>query len=209
MSKTQIYRLFFALLGLLGVFLQLKKDGFGMLLYYTVLSNILVFSFLFFLFYYERKCGNINTNRRLLAIKGAITMAILITHVIYHFMLAPLASPEDYWNIRNFLVHYICPLAMVFDTLILDLRNSYRWFHPLLWTLIPLSYFFFALFNGLVLKLPIPGAVDSPFAYYFINVYKYGWGQVLMNTLIISSAYISVGYLLLFIKKIIGSKNKL
>ena len=207
MSKTQIYRSIVALLGIIGVSLQIQKDGWGMLLYYTVISNILVFSFLIYLIVYSYKKVTINQNPKLLRIKGGVSMAILITFVIYHFMLAPLAKPEAYWNARNFFVHYICPLAMVFDTLILDRKNSYKWSDPIIWASIPLTYFAFALLNGMLLKLPIPGAVDSPFAYYFINVYKYGWGHVLVTSLFITGAYVFVGYILLFLKTIIGSNK--
>ena len=60
------------------------------------------------------------------------------------------------------------------DTLIFDAKKAYRLREPIYWSVVPLSYFAFALLNGLVLKLPIPGAKDSPFAYFFINVNKFG-----------------------------------
>lgn len=203
MSKTQIYRLFLALVGILGVSLQIQKDGWGMLLYYTVLSNILVFSFLLYLVSYEKIKGPINDNPRLLNIKAGVTMAITITFIVYHFLLAPLVEPQDYWNLRNFIVHYIVPIGMILDTLFLDSTKGYSKWSPLLWTAAPLLYFAFALINGLILKLPIPGASDSPFAYFFINVNKFGWSQVLLNTLLISLIYTIFGYLLMAIKKIL------
>ncbi len=60
----------------------------------------------------------------------------------------------------------------------IDKAKQYRKLDPFFWTLIPLAYMLFALLNGLVLKWPIPGAKDSPFAYFFINVNKYGWAFV-------------------------------
>ena len=89
-------------------------------------------------------------------------MAIMITFVIYHFMLAPLATPEKFYRLENFLCHYIVPLMFFFDTLVIDKAKQYRKLDPFLWTLIPLAYMLFALLNGLVLKWPIPGAKDSP-----------------------------------------------
>lgn len=207
MSKTQLYRLMIAICGLIGVSMQIYQDGWGMLLYYTVISNILVFSFLFFIIGWEAKCGPISHNSTLLRLKGAVTMAIAITSVVYHFMLAPLAEPDAYWNIRNFLVHYIAPIGLILDTLILDKKNSYRWFDPLTWTFFPLGYFAFAIFNGMILQLPIPGAKDSPYAYFFINVNKFGFQKVLINSLMIASAYVVGGYLLLLVKKAIGTKH--
>ena len=104
------------------------------------------------------------------------------------------------------MVHYIVPWGLVIDTLIFDAKKTFRLREPLYWSLFPLSYFAFALLNGLVLKLSIPGAKDSPFAYFFINVNKFGWNKVMMNVLVISVGYIAVGYLLYLLKKFIGRK---
>ncbi|MDY5974129.1 Pr6Pr family membrane protein [Streptococcus hyovaginalis] len=209
MSKIRFYRLLLALLGLLGISLQIYQDGWGMLLYYTVLSNILVISFLFYLVYKEGKSGPI-IDKQTLRAKAAVTMAITITFMVYHFMLAPLIEdPKEFWNLRNFLVHYIVPVGFIIDTLVLDRTKMYRWFDPIWWTAAPLLYFIFALFNGLVLKLPIPGAEDSPFAYFFINVTKYGWMQVGQNTLVILITYIFAGYVLLSIKTLLGQRQSL
>ena len=92
------------------------------------------------------------------------------------------------------------------DTLVFDARKAYRLREPLYWSLAPLAYFAFALLNGLVLKLPIPHAKNSPFAYFFINVNKLGWNKVLLNVLLISAGYIAVGYLIYFLKRFIGCK---
>lgn len=72
MSKTLIYRLCLGILGLIGVSMQIYQDGWGMLLYYTVLSNILVFSFLFYLAVREAKSGKISDTKTL-RIKAAVT----------------------------------------------------------------------------------------------------------------------------------------
>ena len=207
MTISRFYRILLALCGFVGVSIQIYDDGWGMLLYYTVLSNILVFSSLIFFFIYDFKKGDATTNTKLLRYKGGVTMAILITGVIYHILLAPITEPEKYWTVRNFLVHYIVPWGLVLDTLVFDAKKAYRLREPLYWSLFPLSYFAFALLNGLVLKLAIPGAKDSPFAYFFINVNKFGWNKVMINVLVISAGYIAVGYLLYLLKKFIGRKS--
>ena len=89
-----------------------------------------------------------------------------------------------------------------FDTLVIDKAKQYRKLDPFLWSLIPLAYMLFALLNGLVLKWPIPGAKDSPFAYFFINVNKYGWAFVGKWVVIIFIAYLLAGYVLYGIKNI-------
>ena len=79
MTISRFYRILLALCGLVGVSIQIHDDGWGMLLYYTVLSNILVFSSLIFFIIYDFKKGDATTNTKLLRYKGGVTMAILIT----------------------------------------------------------------------------------------------------------------------------------
>lgn len=55
MTISRFYRILLALCGLAGVSIQIHDDGWGMLLYYTVLSNILVFSSLIFFIIYDFK----------------------------------------------------------------------------------------------------------------------------------------------------------
>lgn len=177
-----------------------------MFLYYTILSNLLVTVFVFYLVYQEMRVGKLVGRQRLERAKGGVTMAILITFTIYHFMLSPLVTAEQYWNVRNFLVHYIVPLGFLVDTLFLDSRKKYRWFDPLVWTLVPLAYSAFGVLNGLVLGLSVPDSPDSPFPYFFINVTKYGWAQVAQNSAGIFVSYVLGGYALLLIKRYVGPR---
>ena len=55
MTISRFYRILLALCGLVGISIQIHDDGWGMLLYYTVLSNILVFSSLIFFIIYDFK----------------------------------------------------------------------------------------------------------------------------------------------------------
>ena len=192
-------RCLMAALAVLGTTIQLAKYGFGMVLYYTVQSNFLISLFSIYMVVAMLKKKDLQ-KPAFLRIKAAATMSIMFTFVIYHFMLAPLA--KDFWRVENFLCHYITPLYFFADTLFVDLQRQYKWYDPLWWTVLPVGYMLFALLNGLVLKFPIPDAVDSPFAYYFLNVYKYGWGYVLTYAGTIFLAYIVAGYLLYFIKSL-------
>ncbi|WP_057491079.1 Pr6Pr family membrane protein [Streptococcus orisasini] len=207
MSKTLTFRILIALAGIIGVSIQIKQSGWGMLLYYTTLSNVLVFSFLIYLIIREIK--NQSYNSQLLRLKGGVTMIIVMTFMVYHFILAPKVRAYDYYTLRNFLVHYVLPLGMIADTLIIDRPRVYRWFDPLLWTCFPLIYFALALFNGFILKWSIPGAADNPFPYFFINVVKYGSRTVLINACGIAAVYLLIGYILVLIKYFIGPKSKL
>ena len=126
-------------------------------------------------------------------------MSIMITCVIYHFLLAPIAT--NFYTLENFLCHYIVPLWFLADTLFFDRQGQYKIWDPVVWTILPLLYMIFALFNGLVLKLDIPNSKVSPFPYFFLNVNK-GWDVVFKWCLIIFVAYMVAGFIFYFIKQI-------
>ena len=182
-----------------GVYLEItKRGGFGMLLYYTVLSNLLVTIFTGYLLRVMSRSGENWQSPTLLRLKGGVTMSIMITCVIYHFMLAPIAT--DFYRVENFLCHYIVPLWFLADTLLFDKQGQYKIWDPVLWTILPLVYMLFALFNGLVLKLPVPNSKVSPFPYFFLNVAK-GWDVVIKWCLIIFVAYMVAGFIFYLIKQ--------
>ena len=196
--------LFFA--AFTGVYLEItKRGGLGMLLYYTVLSNLLVMIFTGYLLWKMRREGDHWQSSSLLRLKGGVTMSIMITCVIYHFMLAPLTT--DFYRLENFLCHYIVPLWFLADTIIFDKSRQYKWFDPIVGTVLPRLYMGFAILNGFVLKMDVPNAKDSPFPYFFLNANKYGWGFVFRWAAIIFVAYMVSGYLFYLVKNIKKSKK--
>ena len=199
-------RSFMFLAAFTGVYLEItKRGGLGMLLYYTVLSNLLVVIFTGYLLWKMRREGDHWQSSSLLRLKGAITISIMITCVIYHFMLAPLT--KDFYRLENFLCHYIVPLWFLVDTIIFDKSRQYKWFDPMLWTSLPLFYMIFAILNGFVLKMDVPNAKDSPFPYFFLNATKHGWGFVFRWAATIFVAYMVSGYLFYLVKNIKKSKK--
>ena len=199
-------RAFMFLAAFTGVYLEITKHGgFGMLLYYTVLSNLLVMIFTGYLLWKMRREGDHWQSSSLLRLKGGITMSIMITCVIYHFMLAPLT--KDFYRLENFLCHYIVPLWFLVDTIIFDKSRQYKWFDPIVWTVLPLLYMGFAILNGFFLKMDVPNAKDSPFPYFFLNANKYGWGFVFRWAANIFVAYMVSGYLFYLVKNIKKSKK--
>ena len=199
-------RSFMFLAAFTGVYLEItKRGGLGMLLYYTVLSNLLVMIFTGYLLWKMRREGDHWQSSSLLRLKGGVTMSIMITCVIYHFMLAPLTT--DFYRLENFLCHYIVPLWFLVDTIIFDKSRQYKWFDPIVWTVLPLLYMGFAILNGFVLKMDVPNAKDSPFPYFFLNATKHGWGFVFRWAATIFVAYMVSGYLFYLVKNIKKSKK--
>lgn len=199
---TSIYcsRITLFIIATLGVSISLYKDGLNALLYYTLISNSLVILYVGYLLIRMQRKRDTTQLRS----KAAITMVITLTGLVYHFMLAPQVSIEKYYRLENFICHYIVPIWFILDTLLIDKKNIIYKTDPLWWTVFPISYATFGLMNGLIFKINIPNAMHSPFPYFFLDVYHYGWLQVSVYIISIGIGYILIGYIYYFLKKYIS-----
>ncbi len=179
-----------------------------MLIFYTIQSNVLCFIFFSLLLakniFDIKNKGHKGTTIFLPHFKGAVTMAIAVTFIIYHFILAPqfLLASSDYnlFSWQNTLVHYFVPIAVILDWIIFDEKSSYRWFDPILWLVIPITYFLFILVRarlGGVIEI-----VKSVYPYFFIDVDVLGWKIVLKNASAFILGFLVLGYVIFVIDKI-------
>jgi len=134
------------------------------------------------------------------ALKGAVTLYVAITGLVYHLVLTNQASgfamppveralPEA---IGNQLLHTVVPLLAVLDWLLFDERGRFRWRYALYWLAFPLGYLAFALLRGLV--------VDR-YPYPFINVNDLGYAGVSVSSLGFAVAFWVLGLLFVAIDR--------
>lgn len=128
--------------------------------------------------------------------KGAVTMLITVTLLVYHFMLAPrLIQNPDYgfWSLRNMLLHYVTPIMVILDWLLFDRKGGYRWYSPLLWLIIPVIYLIFIL-----IRAELAGVIShthSRYPYFFLDVDVLGVRKVVMFVLAIAVFFVVMGYI--------------
>ena len=134
------------------------------------------------------------------ALKGAVTLYVAITGLVYHLVLTNEASgfampqpdralPEA---IGNQLLHTVVPLLAVLDWLVFDERGRFRWRHALYWLAFPLGYLAFALIRGLVVdKYPYP----------FIDVSELGYDGVSISSGAFAVAFWILGLLFVAIDR--------
>lgn len=209
MKKTRYYlsegifllRIIIVISAAYGLFLQLYPKQWHQLTYYTLISNIIVLAFYIKLLVTQFRAKlSIPTDRKLIRLKGAVTSCILLTFLVYVILLAPIAKPEDFYNWKNYTLHYIVPIAVFFDWLLTDKRGYYHYLDPVFWTVIPLLYTIFALVKGYVFRIPIPDQEHSPYPYFFVNVDKLGWSGFAVYFFAILFFYMCLGYIMYFIK---------
>lgn len=202
--KKTIYRLFLVIGCGIGLFIKLGfysgKMKWYTLMYYTNWSNFFVFVlFLFLLLFPE--C---NQNKKLLNIKGGVTMMILLTGFIYHFLLngkeftmLPITTAE---GLGSFLLHYNTPLLVFLDWFFWDKKGVFFSKAPLFWAILPYIYMiliFFVASKGSF----IPNQ-NTKYPYRFIAVDLIGWQSVAVNVIALSACYIMAGYIYVWLDKI-------
>lgn len=126
---------------------------------------------------------------------GGATLAILLVGIVYVILLRglhPLSGPA---LVANFLLHYVSPVAMAAYWLLFVAHGRLRWSAPLWWSVVPLSYFGYALARG---------ALDGRYPYPFMDVGKIGAAQTALNAAWIAAAFVLGGYLVLWLDRQLG-----
>ena len=195
---------------LLNLFTQDGKFDTGMLIFFTIISNILCFIFIIIIVINSiitssnKELNKIEGKTKVLTrVRGAVTLMITVTFLIYHFVLIPQAtavgSAFDFFGLPNVLAHYVVPIMMILDWLLFEKKNSYRPYDPLLWLIFPIVYFVIILIRGYfggIIKM-----IGSKYPYFFIDVDALGMNQVWINAGFASLFFLLIGYLIFFVDR--------
>lgn len=127
------YRFLLVVLGTIGLMINTELQLHS-LLYYTTLSNLLCLVYFAYLISTKKvETGNF---------KGAVTLAITVTMLIYWLILAPYSfNVHGAFEMTGALsVHLFLPLAVILDWIFFDQKGQFTKKAPVYWLAIPLSY---------------------------------------------------------------------
>lgn len=209
------FRIFIVAAGLTGVVLQISGSPRAVMVlsYYTIQSNLICIALFVALVLAELFGKRPSEGKGYRIIKGAATVCILLTFVVFHFMLRPtlidvlgmtyLNSPD------NLLPHYVVPLAVLGDYLLFDQKGQFRKFYPLVWPAIPLAYLGYTAIYRLLGGVYYFGESEPlKFPYFFLDYETYGLEQVTVWVLLIAAGYVAFGYLLAGLDYLLGRLAK-
>lgn len=173
--------------------------------YYTLQSNLLCFVYFFILLIRGkaiRPGGWFATD-----FKGAITMAITVTMLIYQFMLAdtPFSMGAGDGALQNAITHLFAPAMVLLDWLLFDEKGRYAKTAPLAWLAIPLLYFAFALIAA---RLGMTFTGGRRYPYPFLDADALGWASVAQTVGILVIAFLALGYLIWGADRLMGRGGK-
>ncbi|NJP34343.1 Pr6Pr family membrane protein [Micromonospora thermarum] len=126
------------------------------------------------------------------AVKGAVTLYVTITGVVYHLVLANPASPFAMPQpdrafgeaLGNQFLHTVVPLLAVADWALFDRRGRLRPRYAVWWLAFPLGYLGFALVRGLLVER---------YPYPFIDAGELGYGGVGVSATFFAFAFWLLG----------------
>lgn len=160
----------------------------GMLPYFTVQSTV-AFGAVAAWSAVRAVRGDVHTRP---VLKGAVTLYVTITGLVFHLLLDNPASPWAQLPVNqdalaaagSQLLHTVVPLLAVLDFLLLDPRRRLRARHAAYWLAFPLGYLAFALLRGLV--------VDA-YPYPFVDAARFGYPAVAVNAVVLAVVFWLLG----------------
>ena len=204
-----IWRTLLSATGLSGLIINFLVGGNPLELasYYTIQSNILCTAFIIVLLVREL-FGKSSDGRRWRLVKCALTMCIMVTFLVYHFMLAPSFAAEGMkiQTSYNIMLHYIVPLGFFADWLLFDKKGEIGIKDPLWWAAIPVLYlvytFIYTSLGGRYQK----GTQSAP--YFFLDTAKYGVGGVLLWIAAITAGFFVLSYLFVGLDRLLAGLSR-
>lgn len=98
-------------------------------------------------------------------LKGAFTMYITITFVVFAILLSSSYQPSGFAAFSNLVLHYITPIVFILDWVLTEIKVQYKWNYLLYWIIYPLCYIIFAVIHG---------AFTGNYLYYFLDINALG-----------------------------------
>ena len=155
--------------------------------YFTDQSNAFVVAWVLLALFWRNQPENLQ--KICGRLRGAVTLYITITFLVYGIVLAPMSHPTGFDVYINLIVHYINPVLFIADFLYTE-RKNYDWNSIVPWLIYPHLYLAFSFVYGTI--------THGDYIYFFLNYPDLGffgylkWYLILISLfLIISVIYIS------------------
>jgi hypothetical protein len=170
------------------------------LAFYTTQSNLIVAGYYVSVLYWMARRRS--TGPAAPRLRGAVTLWILITGLVAHFVLSHGANPLPglvhgapavlLANRSIFLLHYVVPVMAVADWVAFGPHGLVRWRDLPLWLCFPLGYAVSSVIRAIV----FPGVPDR-YPYFFLNPAQHGYGWVALQLVQLGAEFAVLGALII------------
>ena len=150
-----------------------------------------------------------NASKRLQKARTIGVMMILITGLIYHFVLLPekIAGNPNYqvFTYGNIGAHYITPIGMFIDWLLFDEKGRISKLEPLIFTAVPVAYFvIFSIYGHYGAAI---SGKDTSYVYFFMDWGKLGATGVIKWAAFLFLCILFLAYSIYFIDRMLAKRK--
>lgn len=199
----------FCTLGILGIIASFGTFNYtfrsDFYVHFTNLSNYLCIAIMFVELIETVKKKEDSFTTKLPVLKFVGLTAILLTFLIFNFMLAGDRDPSLNFAINSVLFHIILPIMYLIDWVLFYEHKKVKWYYPLVSASFPIIYAIFIFIRAWILDFNPEAPYIYP--YFFLNLDKLGIGGVTKWIVILSIIFIAIGYIIFGLDKI-SKKNK-
>ena len=125
-------------------------------------------------------------------LKGAFTMYITITFLIFAILLSPFYQPTGFAVFSNLILHYIAPIAFIVDWVFTETKVRYNWNILPYWITYPIGYIIFAVIHG---------TFTGSYIYFFFDIKALGFLVFFIFVSVLIILGIALGSLYIFINR--------
>ncbi|WP_162996834.1 Pr6Pr family membrane protein [Mucilaginibacter kameinonensis] len=195
--------LWFALILQIGIaipnYLQTGRTLAGTLVqlfsFFTILTNLLAALSMTALFNINSRLGKYFFQPHVFS---AIALYITIVGLVYNLVLRNLWHPTGLSKLADELLHSVNPVLFVIYWLAYMPKANLKWTQALSWLWFPLIYSVYIF---------IRGSISHLYPYPFLDVDKLGIPQVAINSLFMLIAFLLVGFLFVWINRIMVKRK--
>lgn len=166
--------------------------------YYTFQSNLMVVLWLTLALIYKNR--DIRPKFLASPVRGAITLYITFTLIVFAIAIAPYYHPTGLELYTNYVSHYFLPIAFIIDWLITETDFKYEWKYIIYWCGYQLFYLIYTL---------IRGYFTGFYPYPFFNVRSISILRLFINIIILMILTFLLSFIYIYINRNIYKKKNL
>lgn len=207
-----IYQSFFCAIGIigavasLGIFDNVLSPRWDFYVHFTNLSNYLCIAVVFAELVQTAKKKEDSFVGTAPFIKFIGILAILLTFLVFNFMLAgrPDRELQANWRIASITFHVVLPIMYVLDWVLFYEHRKVKWYYPICSVSFPLIYIIFIYIRAAILNFNPEAPYIYP--YFFLNLETQGIGGAMKWIGILFVGFTVLGYLFCGIDRLIKSE---
>ena len=167
----------------------------GFYVYFTNISNYICMIIMFIELYdvIKRKGDDYIKTSPSWKFMGIIM--ILITFILFNFVLSKYRPIEKNLTIASVLMHAVLPVLYILDWILFYERKKTKWYYPLFGLITPFLYVIFIFIRAFIKK----GKGYLIYPYFFLNIDYLGVDGVIVWLIILLICFLVVGYILYII----------